>query len=154
MSFLQCLGLLLFFVIMLPALDLHLTFFGFRFYLEPRWSVFSPTLLRHCGMSRISFLSLRRVSVSIYNRHGLNESPPKTKVINYCWDKRAKSLCRRPLPPPWFGGGDHLCPYERKLVGSLVPRPPITGDLPQIRGGSTDWLWAFIAVINTFRSLK
>ena len=31
MSFLQCLGL--FFVIMLPALDLHLTFFGFRFLL-------------------------------------------------------------------------------------------------------------------------
>ena len=25
--------------------------------------------------------------------------------VNYC-DKRAKSLCRRPLPP-WFGGGDH-----------------------------------------------
>ena len=49
------------------------------FYLESRWSVYSPTLLRHCGMSRISFLSLRRVSVSIYNRHGLNESPPKTK---------------------------------------------------------------------------
>ena len=34
MSFLQCLGL--FFVIMLPALDLHLTFFGFRFLL---WSL-------------------------------------------------------------------------------------------------------------------
>ena len=49
------------------------------FTLESRWSVYSPTLLRHCGMSRISFLSLRRVFVSIYNRHGLNESPPKTK---------------------------------------------------------------------------
>ena len=48
------------------------------FYLVSSWSVFSPTLLRQCGMSRIS-LSLRRVSVSIYNRHGLNESPPKTK---------------------------------------------------------------------------
>ena len=24
-------------------------------------------------------------------------------------------------PPPWFGGGDHLCPYGRKLIGSLVP---------------------------------
>ena len=23
--------------------------------------------------------------------------------------------------PPWFGGGDHLCPYGRKLIGSLVP---------------------------------
>ena len=22
---------------------------------------------------------------------------------------------------PWFGGGDHLCPYGRKLIGSLVP---------------------------------
>ena len=21
----------------------------------------------------------------------------------------------------WFGGGDHLCPYGRKLIGSLVP---------------------------------
>ena len=39
--------------------------------------------------------------------------------VNYC-DKRAKSLCRRPLPP-WFGGGDHLCPYGRRLIGSLVP---------------------------------
>ena len=24
-------------------------------------------------------------------------------------------------PSPWFGGGDHLCPYGRKLIGSLVP---------------------------------
>ena len=24
-------------------------------------------------------------------------------------------------PSPWFGGGDRLCPYERKLIGSLVP---------------------------------
>ena len=24
-------------------------------------------------------------------------------------------------PPPWFRGGDHLCPYGRKLIGSLVP---------------------------------
>ena len=23
--------------------------------------------------------------------------------------------------PPWVGGGDHLCPYGRKLIGSLVP---------------------------------
>ena len=26
-----------------------------------------------------------------------------------------------PPPPPWLGGGDHLCPYGRKLIGSLVP---------------------------------
>ena len=25
-------------------------------------------------------------------------------------------------PPPWFGGGDHLCPYGRKLIGSLPDR--------------------------------
>ena len=75
MSFLQCLGL--FFVIMLPALDLHLTFFGFRFLLGvyASWSVYSLTLLRHCGMSRIS-LSLRRVSFSIYN---LNYRPTSDK---------------------------------------------------------------------------
>ena len=24
-------------------------------------------------------------------------------------------------PPPWFGVGDHLCPYVRKLIGFLVP---------------------------------
>ena len=24
-------------------------------------------------------------------------------------------------PPPWFGGGDHLCSYGRKLIGSVVP---------------------------------
>ena len=24
-------------------------------------------------------------------------------------------------PPPLFGGGEHLCPYGRKLIGSLVP---------------------------------
>ena len=36
-------------------------------------------------------------------------------------DKRAKSLYgRHPLPPGW-GVGDHLCPYGRKLIGSLVP---------------------------------
>ena len=39
--------------------------------------------------------------------------------VNYC-DKRAKSLCRWPLPPG-LGGGDHLCSYRRKLIGSLVP---------------------------------
>ena len=38
--------------------------------------------------------------------------------VNYC-NKRAKSLCGRPLP--WCGGGDHLCRYGRKLIGSLVP---------------------------------
>ena len=26
-----------------------------------------------------------------------------------------------PPPPSWFRGGDHLCPYGRKLAGSLVP---------------------------------
>ena len=41
-----------------------------------------------------------------------------SKGVNYC-DKLAKSLCRHPLS--WFGGGDHLYPYERKLIGSLVP---------------------------------
>ena len=66
------------FVIMLPALDLHLTFSSSVFYLESSWSVYGPILLRHCGMSRISS-SLTRVSVSIYSRHGLTESPPKTK---------------------------------------------------------------------------
>ena len=23
-------------------------------------------------------------------------------------------------PPPWFGGGDHLCPHGRRLIGSPV----------------------------------
>ena len=26
-----------------------------------------------------------------------------------------------PTHPPLVGGGDHLCPYGRKLIGSLVP---------------------------------
>ena len=26
-----------------------------------------------------------------------------------------------PPPPSWFGDGDHLCPYGRKLIGSFVP---------------------------------
>ena len=73
MSFLQCLGL--FFVVMLPALDLHFILRLPVFYLQSSWSVYGPTLLRHCGMSWIS-LSPRRVSVSIYNRH---ESPPKPR---------------------------------------------------------------------------
>ena len=27
-----------------------------------------------------------------------------------------------PPPAPWFGSGDHLCPYGRKLIGSLPDR--------------------------------
>ena len=34
---------------------------------------------------------------------------------------RAQSHSVEAPLPPWFGGGDHLCLYGRKLIGSLVP---------------------------------
>ena len=33
----------------------------------------------------------------------------------------AQSHCVDATLPPWLGGRDHLCPYGRKLIGSLVP---------------------------------
>ena len=96
-----------------------------------------------------------------------------------------KTCLPPPPPPPWFGDGDHLCPYGRKLIGSLVPvhsrsvrcntyaflNPSLKlvafllnyftcldtcAFHPQTGGGGGGRLQsdcAFIAIINTFRSL-
>ena len=56
---------------------------------------------------------------NLENMKSVRSFKQASEGVNYC-DKRAKSPCRRPLPT-WFGGGDHLCPYGRKMIGSLVP---------------------------------
>ena len=75
------------------------------------------------GIASLNVLMMLTVSMTVshlYQNLELTSNLFKaSEGVNYR-DKRAKSLCRRPLPPPWFAGGDHLCPYGRKLIGSLV----------------------------------
>ena len=55
---------------------------------------------------------------NLENIKGVRSLKQASESVDYC-DKRASHSVD--APPPWFGGGDHLCPYGRKLIGSLVP---------------------------------
>ena len=43
------------------------------------------------------------------------------KIVKGVKSLKYASQGGRHPPPPRFGGGDHLCPYGRNLIGSLVP---------------------------------
>ena len=153
MSFLQCLRLL--FVIMLPALDLHLTFFGFRF--------FSWSLVGAC----IAQLSYAIVECLGYLFCLLDAFPFQFTITMGSMKARQK--------PRWLiivaiNAQSHSVDAPSPLVwrwrwlvsiwekAGRLPRPssPDHRWSPPNQGGdgaSTERLWAFIAVINTFRSL-
>ena len=71
------------------------------------------------SLASLNVLMMLTVSITVSHLYQ-NLENIMIKVLIIALNAQSHSV-DAPCPPPWFGGGDHLCPYGRKLIGSLVP---------------------------------
>ena len=68
-----------------------------------------------------SFDDCQLSSSKLENRQRCQEPFKNRPLIVLIISINAQSRSEDATPPPLVGGGDHSCPYGRKLIGSLVP---------------------------------